>query len=96
VTGHNTELTIVSIAPFVPHPRINHAGGNILGHYLTRLCKEAGVTLIAPATAENRLVASYAPASQVHLVDVGSQILHLLREEMWTPHSEIGRSREAG
>lgn len=44
-----SRLRIVTVAPYVPHARMPHAGGAYLYRYLTAMSAHADVTLIAPA-----------------------------------------------
>lgn len=48
-------MKILSLAPYVPHSQISHAGGVFLNHYLQELVARGDdVTLVAPATLSNR------------------------------------------
>ena len=48
---------VLTVAPFVPHPELPHAGGQYLWAHLTNLSRSHSCHLIAPDTPENRAAA---------------------------------------
>jgi glycosyltransferase involved in cell wall biosynthesis len=68
-----TELKIVCLAPYVPHPRIPHAGGLYLYNYLEQLSRKHDVTLVAPSNGIDPGWDGIGCPVRVHVIDVGQR-----------------------
>lgn len=62
-------MRLLCVAPYVPYVGIPHAGGAYLGRYLDVLARSEDVTLLAPATSDNRTAAAQATNYEVVLAE---------------------------
>lgn len=69
-----TAVRVTTVAPYVPHAKIPHAGGQYLFHYLRAIAEHAEVRLIAPATEANKRVSPDAMRGvEVHVYEIPSR-----------------------